>query len=387
MAAAAIATSLMMLSKLTCLLLIQHTVIVYTLLYSTIGMNTPITILGCGAATHLLLLMFSSEDIPPQHITVIDPSFDGGDLQRSWACVRSNTHWRKLCESIESVNPAWKDKLGKWALSETVPLYVLIQTLREATQAYLQKCNLIYDTAICATYTNSWEVVCGKSSKVTSEMLFVCVGSEPKSLHLPIPTIPLSKALCAESLAQYIKPHEHVLVFGAQHSGTLVIDSLLKAGCAHISVVYRNEKGSPFLFARDGEYDGIKEESEIIADRLLKEKPPSVDFLHQSDFQSLARALRTADWVVYAIGFTQRTGCRIVSAGAPVQLEHYDAGTGKLPTVGGTAWGFGIAFPNRAPDGKHYDVSLHSFAQHILNQKTEILEKYASVISVKITNT
>lgn len=348
--------------------------------------TTPIGIVGCGAASLLLLLLLSTEGVPPQDITIIDPYFDGGDLQRSWAGVRSNTQWRQLCSALQSLNPAWKVPLGKWAPTETVPLAGLIRTLRESVNSYLQKCVLVYDTAWSATYTTCWEIQC-KSGKFTTDLLFVCTGSQPKTLSLPIPSIPLVKALTTDGLKHYVEPQNHVIVFGCQHSGTLVIDALLKVGCQHITVIHRHSAEKPFLFARDGEYDGIKEESEAIADRILKEQPSSVEFVSQSDFAKLARALRTADWVVYSIGFSAREQLRIYSGGLQVSLADYDASTGRLPTVSGFAWGFGIAFPNRAPDGIHYDVSLHSFAQHILNQRTEILEAYRSASSTKITNT
>ncbi len=289
-----------------------------------------------------------------------------------------------MCEAIVSLNPAWKDKEKRWNPNETVPLYVLIRTLREATQAYLMKCTLLFDTAISASFTDCWEIQTRGSVKVKSHILFMCTGSEAKGLNLPIPTIPLQHALSPSSLHKYIEPHHHVLVFGAQHSGTIVLDSLLKTGCRKVTVVHRHEK--PFLFARDGEYDGIKEESEQIANRLLAETPSELEFIQEKAIQKLAGALRSADWAVYAIGFSPQTECRVLSGGASINLADYDSTTGKLPTAG-SAWGFGIAFPSRAPDGKHYDVSLHSFAQHILNQKDAILEKYRFVGSTKITNT
>jgi hypothetical protein len=347
---------------------------------------TPIIIIGCGATTLLLLLLFSKESIPPQDITIIDPFFNGGDLQRSWASIRSNTHWSKLCEAIESLSPECKPKQSSWKSNETVPLSILIQTLRESTESYLFKCNLIFDRAIYASCTEkTWEVKTETSQAFTGNLLFMCSGSEPKTLPIPIPTIPLHHALCPVSLGNYIQPHHHVLLFGSQHSGTLVIDSLTKVNCKKIYVVHRHE--NPFSFARDGEYDGIKEEAEEIATRILAEKPSHIELIRDSNLQKLAVALRSADWVIYAIGFQRRNECRIYSNGSPINLDEYNPLTGKLPSPAESAWGFGIAFPSRAPDGKHYDVSLHSFAQHIRNQKNEILETYSLATSGKITNT
>ncbi len=365
---------------------LDTTFVRYRLLYATIEM-TPIGIVGCGAASLLLLLLFSQEGIPPHDITIIDPSFDGGDLQRSWGPIRSNTRWQSLVDAIQSLNPSWKDTLLKYNPNETVPLSTLIRTLREAVNPYLQKCVLVYDTAVEANFTtDSWELVCKQKYRVN--LLFVCTGSQPKSLSLPIPSIPLANALTSERLKHYVEPHNRVVVFGCQHSGTLVLKSLLELGCQQTTVIHRHSSNeNPFLFARDGEYDGIKEEAAEIADKILRERPASIEFVQQHEFVKVAKALRTADWVVYSVGFTPRTDLRIQSNGIPVALGDYEPKTGRIPTATGYAWGFGIAFPNRAPDEKHYDVSIHSFAQHILNQKAELLEKYRSVISTKITNT
>ncbi len=345
---------------------------------------TPIVIIGCGAASLLLLFLFQTEGIPAHHITIIDPFFDGGDLQRTWSSVKSNTHWRKFYEAMISINPAWKATETEWNLDETLPLSGLIRALREAVNPFLLKCEKVVDRVTSVIFTDCWEIQTHTGEKIQGQLLFLCTGSDPKSLNLPIPTIPLQNALSPFSLQSYVEPKHKILLFGTAHSGTLVIDSLLKVGCRKIYAVYRHEK--PFLFAKDGEYDGIKEESEQIANRLLTGQPKELEFVHEKDVQKMAKALRSVDWVIYAIGFAQRKNYQVMSGGTFVSLEDYDPMTGKLPTAG-PAWGFGIAFPNRAPDGKHYDVSLHSFAQHILNQKAEMLEKYRSIASTKITNT
>jgi hypothetical protein len=38
--------------------------------------------------------------------------------------------------------------------------------------------------------------------------------------------------------------------------------------------------------------------------------------------------------------------------------------------------GFGIAYPNQAPDGKHWDVGIYSFLEHINAQIPTILSAY-----------
>jgi hypothetical protein len=46
---------------------------------------------------------------------------------------------------------------------------------------------------------------------------------------------------------------------------------------------------------------------------------------------------------------------------------------------GNNAWAFGIAYPNLATDGIHYDVSIPAFTKHIQNHLPDIL----SILSVE----
>jgi hypothetical protein len=49
----------------------------------------------------------------------------------------------------------------------------------------------------------------------------------------------------------------------------------------------------------------------------------------------------------------------------------YNGTTGKMYYG---AWGFGIAYPNLAPDGIHRDVSVAAFLEHMKRQIPEIAD-------------
>jgi hypothetical protein len=92
-----------------------------------------------------------------------------------------------------------------------------------------------------------------------------------------------------------------------------------------------------------------------------------LELVRADDIGGLAKAVRTANWVIYAIGFEQRAGSTFT----------YDGTTGRLSSP--SSWGFGIAFPNTTtlPDGTvHKDVSLLSFASHISKQRHDILAEW-----------
>lgn len=330
-----------------------------------------IVIVGMGAAGLLLLHMFQADGIPPDEIICIDPFFDGGDLQRQWRFTISNTPWSKVVETIQLFNPAWKDTTGLDP-TKTTPLYETVKAIRESVQSYLNKCHMVSGLATECSHSNgSWKVNVGPKV-YESKLLFLCFGSQPKSLGLPIPSIPLSTALHLPSLTTTINKKDRILVFGTMHSGALILQNLNNIGCKTVAV-YKGTK--PFLFARDGEYDGIKEDAATAADAILAGQYTNLELIVADDMVKLARALRTSDWVIYAIGFEQRTELR-----CSFNLNQYDGATGRLSAP--SSWGFGIAFPNTTtlPDGSvHNDVSLFSFATHILKQRQVILSEWRSV--------
>jgi len=324
-----------------------------------------IVIVGMGAAGLLLLHMFQAEGVPPDEILCVDPFFDGGDLQREWRFVISNTPWSKAVEAIQMFSPSWKDTTGNDP-TKTTPLFETIRALRESIQGYLHRCQLVTGIATNFRYSateggsDTWKV--DVSSKTyEGKLLFLCFGAKPKTLGLPIPSIPLSAALNLPSLTTSIKRSDRVLVFGTMHSGTLVLQNLNAIGCK-TTAIYKGSK--PFLFARDGEYDGIKEDAATVADAILSSQHKKLTLVQADDMAGLANALRTADWVIYAIGFEQEGKSPLL----------HDALTGRLSPP--SSWGFGIAFPNTTtlPDGTvHKDVSLLSFATHIAKQRQDIM--------------
>ena len=70
------------------------------------------------------------------------------------------------------------------------------------------------------------------------------------------------------------------------------------------------------------------------------------------------------------MGFAPRSAQ--VSIDGVKSSTEYDELTGRF--MKGAAWGFGIAYPNRAPDGIHWDVSVAAFLEHMKAQLSKIIE-------------
>ena len=179
-----------------------------------------------------------------------------------------------------------------------------------------------------------------------------------------MPCIPLDIALDAGRLGNYVKKGQSVMVFGLNHSGTLVLANLAQF-CSRIYGVYRGPK--PFIFGRDDEYDGIKQEAAVIADNILAGGMPSCTLLSLTDSEKdVTRIIRYCDYVIYCVGFKQR-GLSIKNEGVIVELSAYNSTTAQL-AEGVFIWCYGAGFPNKTDyKGRiHYDVGIPSFVNYML---------------------
>jgi thioredoxin reductase len=330
---------------------------------------TKILIVGSGAAGLLFLwLLEKSQEVHPSDVVIIDPHHDGGDLQRRWSTVKSNTIWNQTLDVFDlsgaNIPTAWKD------LDPTTPadLQYSISLLRHMTRGFMSQCEVVHgfvDQIEKQVDGKLWSVTLTDKSNYTAPIVILAHGSEPKQLSLPIPSIPLDCALSISRLESYVNKNSRVMLFGTSHSGTLIMKNLHELG-VQTTAFYNTEK--PFYYARDGEYDGIKQDSADIADAIVANRYPKVQLCHVTDTAQVIKASRKADWVIYAIGFKVRTSVKINMT--------YDGKTGEVTGFPGV-WGFGIAFPNKADDDIHWDVSIPSFFAHIKNQMPSIL-KYLS---------
>jgi hypothetical protein len=227
----------------------------------------------------------------------------------------------------------------------------------------------IQGTVLSANYTeHQWTVtiaVGGSERVIQATQLILAPGGEGKTMDLAIPSIPLDIALDSVRLNKYIRPNSTVIVFGTMHSGTLVIKNLAALG-ASVTAYYNSAE--PFYWDRNGMYDGIKGEAATIADDIVEGKIP-VTLIPIKDTAAVIRSSRAADWVVYAMGIAPRI-VKLLINGVETSTKYTET-TGKLGDL--PAWGFGVAYPNRAPDGIHWDVGVTPFLEHMKKQIPDII--------------
>ena len=343
---------------------------------------TKLCIIGAGVSGILLILLLQqTQQIPMDHITIIDPFFDGGDLVRKWGSVMSNTPWSKTINAFKTFLPSIV--LPQWAIALPLdlptPLCKIAQLCRELLVPLLPTLTCIQGHVTGADESGGlWTITVQKDTGITtlhSHAVCFTQGSTPKMLNLPIPTIPLEIALNPSVLPQYVQPGQNVVVFGTSHSGTLVLKNLVDCSAQSITAFYKSPV--PFVYARDGAYDGIKLDAAVLADAIIAGTYPSIQCFSINDVSTLIRESKRADWVVYAIGFEPRD-YPVKKDGLPVADKNsYDGATGVCKTLT-NAWGFGIAYPNQAPDGIHWDVGIYSFVEHMHAQIPSILSTLSS---------
>ena len=328
-------------------------------------------IVGAGIAGMITLLLLQESGADLSKITMVDPFYDGGDLARKWTNVLSNTPWSKTIDSLREHFPSVSINSPNDPNSCT-PLIEIAHLIRKMVGPLLKKIRLIQGTVSSANYESEkkeWNITVrnfNKEETIFAKQIIMSPGGEPKTMNLAIPSIPLEIALDPLRLKNYIGPGEKVVVFGTMHSGTLVIRNLV-SNRASVSAYYNSEE--PFYWDRNGSYDGIKGEAATIADSIVDGTLP-VTLISIKDLEKVIRTSREASWVVYAMGFSART-IKISVDNVESQSTEYDTSTGKFQGL--PAWGFGTAYPNRAPDGIHWDVGVSPFLEHIKKQIPDII--------------
>jgi hypothetical protein len=334
-----------------------------------------VAIIGCGASGSLCLLELVRKGQDLSTITVIDPYFDGGDLGRRWGAVKSNTKWQQIVDSLSqypSVAAPIAELNKSYAPEDIFLLSDLANLLQQAARPLLQSVNLHVDTCKKLKKTEAgWSIdlVAGGELPETFARVFLCQGGVEKQLDYGKPVIPLDIALDPLRLRRVVRPGQTVTVVGLSHSGTLALRNLNDLGVS-LNGIYDTEK--PFYFARDGCYDGIKEEAATIADAITAKTLP-VKLVSTKDTKNLVKILTKTDWVVLSIGFTARSLCVIALDGTQLNEVDYSPTTAL---VAGQAdlYGFGISYPGVSEiEGKTYkDVSIPSFVQQIQRCLAEI---------------
>lgn len=323
-----------------------------------------IAIIGYGITGMLTLAILQQSGFNLSKVCVIDPYYDGGALMREYGNVISNTPLSKLITALQSIKPEYTipEEYSSYDVNKITPLYILTNIIKDFTKNFLKEVDK-YETKV-VNINNELDYILETENgdTIKSRVIICCQGSSPKKLSCDIPIIPLHVALNSEILKQYLKPNDKVILFGTSHSGTLILENLHKL---NIQTTAIHKSKVPFLFARNGEYDGIKEEAERIASQILNNEYTKLKLLNINEIDKVIKASKEADWVIYSIGFEPH------AIRANFDITKYNSTNGRIFGIE-KAYGFGIAYPSLAPDSIHVDVGVLSFVEHIQKQMEEL---------------
>jgi hypothetical protein len=327
-------------------------------------------IVGFGIAGQLLALELITRGVMPSNVCICDETMLGGSLSTLYGSVVSNTPWSKTRKALEAYTPhniqALREGDALYQETQCMPVRDIAKYCLMTAKAAISSVDQ-YITSIQSVQQDQsgvWKLS-HTFGTISSKILFLAQGVRPKCLDLPYPTIPLPIALDKEQLKHHVDPTDTVTLFGTSHSGTHIIHHLHTLGIP-TNAIYKTT--TPFRFARDGEFDGVKEATETIADSILRGDYTSTRLVPWSDPLAVHRALCKTTKCIYSIGF-QPTILQGASSA-------YDPNTAAIQTMPNT-YGFGIAYPEvcTIQEKQYTSVSVLSFQNQICKCLPAILEK------------
>lgn len=317
------------------------------------------TVIGAGPAGILAVGRLLDAGVSPEAILWLDPEFSVGDFGRYWFAVPSNTRVALFDKFLQSTTSFYYSDCPKELTFEhlnendTCLLAEMVKPLQWVTKRLCEQVAHQACTVRSLQPSQGGWCLTTTQDNVFSKNIILAIGSIPKTLHYDVPTneIALSVALNPNLLKEAVKPNEHVVVFGASHSGVLIMKNCLEAGC-RVTNFYR----SPLRYALYREdhviYDntGLKgSAAQWAKENLQGQIIPNLTRHHLAD-DSAEEALQFCDHVVYATGFSARH-----LASQDIDCRKYDAHTGIIAPG---LFGLGIAYPELVVD--RYGISESS---------------------------
>jgi hypothetical protein len=327
-------------------------------------------IIGFGIAGQLLVCELIQRGVQPNTIVIFDKTGLGGALATDYSQVISNTPWWKTRQALAVYSPystkSIEEGNATYQENECMPLADIAKACLHTALEASKGSERIITTVTDMNHVEGVWIIQHTFGSVQAKRVYLTHGANEKKMDLPFPQIPLSIALDKTLLSRYVKQSDTVVVIGLSHSGTICLDHLHKLGIETVGIY---NTVTPFLFARDGNYDGIKEGSEQIADAILRgEHSSTTQLISYGESFKILKALKHATKCIQCIGF------EATPIGSNKLLYNH-----QTATIDGAPnrFGYGIAFPGMTEQaGKWFpDVSVLSFQEQIRRTLPQILSQ------------
>jgi hypothetical protein len=336
-------------------------------------------LIGYGAA-HMLLAgyVLANKLLSPRELLIIDPHHDGGALLRDWPHVISNTTYQQFLDALSLLgiphpncpyNPAAPTELQCLAHGLRSTVSILLGPTVTRVYGYVSKLE--------KNATAPWRITVG-NQHYTSIIASIAIGATPRALPTQTPQIPLHRAFTTTDLVTYLTPDQTLTVFGASHSGALIVQAAVQLGCS-VNLIYNTPQ--PFYFADEGAYDGVKLETAVLARQILADGlDGKVRLLSYGDALAVHSALLQSAWCVSACGFVLTHYPQVYVDGQALHTESSLPYNPANAQIHPRLYGWGIGFPSTTTlDGRTYvDVSIPSFAAYIYAQRMQFAADLSS---------
>ena len=314
-----------------------------------------LAIVGLGPAG-IFTLASLPEDLLPETL-ILERSCIGGDLSSQYGSVIANITKQDFVTIFKMI-PKWANQsfveLDAYQDNDAPKLADVCKILRRLAKPDIQKAHL-HTTALSnlVEIDNGWKLVTPKETYQAKKVI-LCLGATPKTMDMPLLSIPLPIALAQDQLSHVVAPTDTIVVFGTSHSGTLILNNLKQLGCQNVYAVYRGK--TPVQ-------EGLKLGAAVIAQEIQNKQWGELTptFINYDDFAKIYRVLSKANAVIYAIGFEPRT----------FTYTNRDGTCGPLTTDTPGVYGFGIGRPR--PTNTSDGIGFEAFIQAIQAELPGIL--------------
>lgn len=346
--------------------------------------NTEYTfaVVGAGPAGIAAVGKLIDNKVNPKSIAWLDPSFQVGDFGTKWRNVSSNTKVRLFLRFLDACDAFhYSEVKHNFSLQNLDPdqacqIHFMADPLQWVTEQLQQQ--VYWQKSIAqklALKNQHWELTLDDSTLYAKNVI-LAIGSEPKSLSFNhLQSLPLDIALDAEKIKHAVTADDTVAVFGASHSGIIILRHLLENTSAKKVI---NFYQSPLRFAihlnNEILFDdtGLKESTAAWARENVHGKHPEKLVRIHTKANDYQTRLSQCNKAVYAIGFQKRS---LLIDGMD-EIIYND----KNGIIAPGLFGLGIAFPEAKTDrfgNIEHRVGLWKFMDY-LNQILPIWLKYSA---------
>jgi hypothetical protein len=334
-------------------------------------MNSPYQwcVIGAGAAGILAIGKLLDEGIDAKTIVWLDDGFNAGDLSNKWPNVPSNTKVKPFTKYLEGINSFNYKKcpadlsMNNLDPEKTCQLSQIVKPLLWISQQLQNKVQSIKTTAKAICLSDAlWEVATDTQT-IAAEKIILALGANEKQLPHPgnEEVIPLVTALNPEKLKACITTDDCVAVYGASHSGILVLKNLSELGCNIVNFYkhplrYAIDQGDHIIF----DNTGLKGDAATWAKANLCNNKLSNIQRYSLDHCDVEQTLKLCNKIIDCVGFSPRT---IDIQG--INTTAYDCHTGIIAPG---LFGFGLSHPELVTSvygHQEYNVGLFKFFNYI----------------------